>query len=275
MKQVFTLKNEEAVSSSQCNLLMELGVDHCAFAVVDKTNDRLQYLGYYTSEESDVQDLLQEVALQHSILRENFYQRVISWYMPEAILMPSALHDHNTIQQLLKTMFGNNNTTSICEKINGQDIFTVYQVPASLHKSAEQLIKPVAAKHFYTLQLEQTDSENDKGIIAVNFLHKQFSAVVKKADKVLLAQTYDYSTPADVLYQLLKMVQVFELSQNETTLLLSGMIEKDSAMYKELYQYFAGIMFDENNYGVNSSDLLAEYPSHFFASLFKLSACVS
>jgi hypothetical protein len=52
---------------------------------------------------------------------------------------------------------------------------------------------------------------------------------------------------------------------------LSGLIDKQSALYKELYQYFINIEFSEAGWNMAGT----EYPAHFFTSLNDLAQCVS
>jgi hypothetical protein len=71
----------------------------------------------------------------------------------------------------------------------------------------------------------------------------------------------------DVVYYLLNICQKFGLSQEATHLSLSGLIDKDSALFKDIYQYFSDISFNE---GVSLND---DYPAHYFTSIYQLAAC--
>jgi Protein of unknown function (DUF3822) len=85
----------------------------------------------------------------------------------------------------------------------------------------------------------------------------------------LLAQTYSYTAPEDIVYYLLRIVQQFALSAEEVTVILSGLIDKESALYKELYQYF--LQIELRSVSWNTGD----YPAHFFSSLNDLARCES
>jgi hypothetical protein len=49
------------------------------------------------------------------------------------------------------------------------------------------------------------------------------------------------------------------------------MIDQQSALYKELYQYFLHIEFRNASWTIPAD----EYPAHFFTSLNELAQCVS
>jgi hypothetical protein len=89
---------------------------------------------------------------------------------------------------------------------------------------------------------------------------------------VQLAQVYAYKTPLDVVYFLLKICYEFALDQSEVFLILSGLIDQDSAMYAELYNYFLNLHFAQAPlFSLPEND----YPHHYFTSLYNLAACVS
>jgi hypothetical protein len=92
---------------------------------------------------------------------------------------------------------------------------------------------------------------------------------------VQLAQIFPYIKVEDILYWLLDICRQFSLPQTEVKLVLSGLIEKKSAIFKELYQYFLNIEFASVTDDIRLSGDFYEYPSHFFSSLFKLALCVS
>src|SRR5678816_4790472 len=85
--------------------------------------------------------------------------------------------------------------------------------------------------------------QHANGKLIIDFKTDSFSVVVLKHNSILLAQIFAYSKPADILYWLLKICKEFSLPQNEVTLLISGLIDKRSAMYRDLDQYFLNIEF--------------------------------
>jgi hypothetical protein len=95
--------------------------------------------------------------------------------------------------------------------------------------------------------------------------------MVKKHHHVELLQTYTYASPMDVVYFLLKICTEFQLPQEETQIIISGLIEEESALYKELHHYFLHMHF-----AISTTLSLPdhEYPNHFFTSLHNLAACV-
>ena len=108
--------------------------------------------------------------------------------------------------------------------------------------------------------------------IDIHFSTQYFRVLVKKEKQIQLAQTYLYKNPLDVVYYLLKICYEFALDQTVVAIIVSGLIDKDSAMYTELHNYFLNIDFAQApSYSIPEND----YPLHYFTSLYNLAACVS
>ena len=117
-------------------------------------------------------------------------------------------------------------------------------------------------------------SAERKNAMLIDFRGNEFSVIVFKDNLLQLVQTFTYSSSADVLYYLLKISQQLGTSQQEVKITLSGLIEKDSAIYRELYKYFIHLDFEILPGGIRIAETLNEYPDHYFSSICKLATCV-
>jgi hypothetical protein len=97
---------------------------------------------------------------------------------------------------------------------------------------------------------------------------------VVKEGKLHIAQTLYYSSPEDILYYLLKTCNQFSLSRDGIQLFISGLIEKESQLFRELYLNFLNITFREPTWKIPAYGE-KEYPTHFFTALNDLARCES
>ncbi len=125
--------------------------------------------------------------------------------------------------------------------------------------------------HQYSVAIKNLKATDEAGYLIVDFRTDDFTIFVAANNKLLLAQTFVYTTPEDVLFQLLKICEQFSLSQKTVVLSLAGMIDQQSALYKELHQYFLHIEFRNASWNIPDD----EYPAHFFTSLNDLAQCAS
>ena len=86
-----------------------------------------------------------------------------------------------------------------------------------------------------------------------------------------ILQSYRYKTPEDVVFHILNVCENFEVK--DVGLQLFGMIEKDSALFRELHKYFLNIHFGVLPGNCNYAEGIKEFPAHYFSHLFSLAPC--
>jgi hypothetical protein len=95
------------------------------------------------------------------------------------------------------------------------------------------------------------------------------------SDKELqILQTYEYETPEDVSYYLLKICRQFDVAQQNLNVNVSGLIERDSVLYAELLKYFQHLECDHMPQLLETKGLLQDIPEHYFSPILKMAVCV-
>lgn len=110
---------------------------------------------------------------------------------------------------------------------------------------------------------------NTPDFISVNFFNAFIIVTVIKESKLHLIQTFVYETHEDVLYHLLNISERFKLRIDKIVLRISGMIDLNFALYRELVKYFKEVAV-ENVSTANISLNINEHPLHYFTPFFNL-----
>jgi hypothetical protein len=269
LKQLFHIKREGAENVQQV-LSLRLGEKHGSFSITNKQGNELYELTYCSIEEWN-ENSLADLFASYPSLQHSFYQVFISYDYPQSILTPSAIYKPEESQLLLRTMHGVvTGSHLISELISEWQLYNLYAVPDEVYKRINQKFPAATSRHQYSLAVKKINTADNEGSLAVDFRQNDFTVIAGRQSRILLAQTFEYTTPDDVLYYLLKTCRQFSLLQKEVHLQLSGLIDKQSSLYKELYQYFIHIEFREAGWNTGS-----DYPTHFFTSLNDLAQCAS
>ena len=272
MKPSFHIKPGLEYNPANSILLLIAGKRHCSFAVMNYLSKELLEFGYYISneKEEDYKKFFEET----DVLNTRYYQAAIAYDSDETIQIPSAIYKYEDGQLHLDAVYGRKiHTTIVSENVPGWNLYNVYRLPASLQSAASWKFLSGKFWSFYSILLKnQVGSKGE--IMTVDFRTDEFSVLVLKDGKLRLIKTFSYSSPEDVLYYLLKACHQFGLSQQTMKLSLSGLIEKDSAIYRELYKYFINVEFDSLTGDVKLNEALTEHPAHYYSSISKLAACV-
>ena len=252
---------------------MRIGERHYCYAVSSKSGSDLYSLGFFTNEEMNG-DVLSQIYSHHNELHQSFDEVQVSYDHSNSILVPVNYYDAEAAKTILGVMCGNIIGSSvISEPLNDRELYNIYAVPNDIHDWVSRVFPSYKYRHNYTLSVGRLPSDPADHIL-VNFTTDEFSFIVIKDGQLQIAQTLNYSSPEDILYHLLKACNQFSLSRGEIQLYISGLVEKESQLFRELYHYFLFAEFRDPAWQIPAS-ASNSYPAHFFTSLNDLAQCAS
>jgi hypothetical protein len=272
VKQHFTISSPNTEEAAQQVLAIRLGEQHFGFAISNPVSGELLQLAWYDSEQVS-SEALEDIYQKHSELKNSFYKTIVAYDHPLSILTPSGLAVQKNPKQLLETMYGiNGKQTIITENVNGWQLQNIYAVPVDTREWMIRHFPAAEYWHNYSVGIRQVNATDFEGNLIVDFRANDFAVVVSKGNKLLLAQTFQYGSPADVIYNLVKICSEFSLERESVKLTVSGLIAKESALYRELLHYFVALSLREPGWKIPEEQ---DYPAHFFTSLNDLAVCAS
>jgi hypothetical protein len=258
---LFDLKGSDNRATA---LFCEWGQGFCCMAGINHDSESVTALKYFTFEhpatQTTVNDLLMEL--------ENFAgsdKIFFAFAFPEQVFIPRRLTDNNLASIIYQT------ENVLNDHIPEWQVINQYSIPGEIHKGIRKKFAGAEFYHVHSAALKDFTGFDAAEQLIVNIAPRDFRVLVKKYGKLQLAQVYNYEAPLDVVYYLLKIVTEFELNATDVLLVVSGLIEEQSSLYKELNQYFQNIRFashGELKFG-------HPHPPHFFSTIFNLNACVS
>ena len=271
LKRLFQVGNNGGWDSQDNILSIRVGPRHCGYAITDLQGTQVRSLGYYSLDQREANPV-EELFSLHPELNDPFNKVLAAYDYPESALVPETKYSPEEAASSLETLYGvNGGSAIVSDHMTDHHIYNVYAIPLQMHEWMKKKFKAGNYWHQYTIGIRNIRHDADGGHLLVDFRPDDFTVIASRDNKVLLAQAFSYSTPEDILYYLLKICQQFGLSQQEVRLDLSGLIEKESALYKELYQYFIPVSFRQPGWEIPET----EFPTHFFTSLNDLARCAS
>ncbi len=264
LKTIFSIGDVQIINGS--TLLCEWGEDYCCFAAYDRQTKKLQNLQYITFE--CLTDSISDNILGQ-IKEETEYDKILFCScFSQATLVPIKTYKQDIL--FFENLYKEKNTVALRDVIPEWELVNSYQFPTPLYKNILAVFPLACFSHMYTPAIKIYNGYAAESQVTVYFTPANFRVIVKNKGQVQLAQVYRYSVPLDVVYYLLKIVQEIGLVKDDTFIILSGLIEQDSALYKELHQYFLNVHFA---LPPNVSLVNNELPEHFFISMYNLAAC--
>lgn len=266
LKTLFTIGEDREDSDV---LLLQTGVDHCScgyFNEASRSFNLIRYIGFDdgASMETKLPAILREI-------KGNRFKKVlVCSAFEQALIIPQKTSADGS--RLLNSMYDGPFSNHRSDVIGEWQVINAYAMPDLVHGAFESAFPMAKYIHAYTPVLKVYNGFMADDQVDIDFSVQHFRVMVKKSNQLQLIQTYAYKTPLDVIYYLLKICYEYGLNQSEVFVILSGLVDSDSAMYKELHHYFLHLHFAKTpDYKLPASD----HPHHYFTSLYNLAACVS
>lgn len=274
MKRIFYIKSESNDAAGQSVLSLRVSEKYIGFSINNTATGELLQLCWFTVDEMN-ETILEEIYHTYPELKKAYSKTVIGFDHPLALLVPDKLYQKKYSPPLLETMYSSLQSDSvIAEPVAGWQLHTVYTVATGLQQQLRNYFPEAIQHHAYAVGCNQLKDLNADGNLFVDFRGEDFTVLATKANAVLLFQTYPYSNPADVIYYLLKICQQFAIDPQTLQLTITGLIEQNSALYKDICQYFVHVHFRSANWQLPAT-VEEDYPSHFFTFFNDLSLCES
>jgi hypothetical protein len=272
LKSAVQIQPGAETDTANASLLLVAGLSYYSYGILNHLTKELVDFGYYTADRNtnDFFSFLDEQA----IFKNRYHQYAVAYDTPEVVLVPGSIFHSDAIHVYLQATAGQAvQSTLVSEELAGWQMQSVYRLPSVLQAAINRKCVNSQSWHIHSVMLKNYQATDINAMI-IDFKTEDFNVLVFSNHQLLLAQTFNYTTPDDVLYSLLKCCHQLNISQQQVTLTLSGLIEKDSAVYRELYKYFIHLSFDGLYGGMQLAEPLQSHPVHYYSTISKLAACV-
>ncbi|MFM2138237.1 MAG: hypothetical protein RJA57_544 [Bacteroidota bacterium] len=272
MASTFHIEHHFGSAPIQPVLYIQIGDRAICHAVTEKPTGRLCAVSYRLYD-SVSETVLEDLFRTDPLLGSSFYQVWISYAAGNHSMVPSAGIGKDDALQSYVAVYGRTEGMHlVAERIPGWQLFQVYPVPSRLHAWLTRRFPQARWMYQSGTLLAGAPAATDTGCFRVDLGPEHIAVVLVRSGNLLVSARYPYSSPDDVLFALLRACRQYGIVREHVVLELSGLIEADSALYRELMQYFVHPVFRIPS----SWDLRAgNFPPHYFTSLNDLASCAS
>ena len=270
LKKLFQITAADHGGLKQAVLCMRIGAKHLAAAIADRHSKVIYDLIYYTGSNIDATQL-DEVLTGHPEFKRDLDTIHVAYDFRAHLLMPVTDSEQENGSQLLKTLYTPDELPVFLKDVlPGRQLVNNYWVPAFLHDWIKNNYPGAQCQHQHTVDYKTANRLKSDGFY-IDFRNDEFQLTASRDGTPVLLQVYEYSTPGDVLYYLLRACDQLGYTQQEVPVFVSGLIERQSGLFQALFQYFVHISFRLPEWEFPP----AQHPAHFFTSLNDLNLCGS
>lgn len=270
-------RNLSAEQRLNCNLLLEISDRQLSYIMYDTSEKKLFCVRHYHFEHPESTTAvrqLENVINADTYLQEEVKEIAIVYNFNESNLIPGKLFQIGMNKPLTDVVFGSvKKGLIISEKIKAFELYNVYRIPRDIHTLLQQRFAAGKYWHLYTLLLIANGVEGSD-VCRVIFYADRIVVSLYSNGQLQLLQTWMYETPEDVAYYLLIICREYHIDQEKISVLVSGLIDEQSALYTELLKYFQYVVPEVIPSEQLAADLSDSFPLHYFSSLVKMASCV-
>jgi hypothetical protein len=227
-----------------------------SFCINNRTSNIIEFLLIKDFEKKlnpvDLLDHLKKFLTVNSELSQSFSKILVIYQNELSSLVPKSLYDENYSadyikfnSKILKSDFLSSDEISINESVN------VYVPYMNINNFIFDTFGVFEYKHSSTILIDsllQKEKKSEDATLYLNVNKQHFELVAIKNQKLLLYNSFEYSTKEDVIYYLLFTIEQLQLNPETVKLNLMGLIEKDDQLYQIIYTYIRFVEFYTPNY---------------------------
>jgi hypothetical protein len=240
-------------------LSIQISLNGLSFCILQKDTNTISTLKHFNFEKKlnpfEVLDKLKhlfntEIALQKTFVAVNvIHKNELSTLIPKPLFNESCLADYLKFNsKILKTDF------IAFDEVITNDSVNVYVPYVNINNFIYEKFGTFTFKHFSTILIEHIlliEKNVDTSKVYANINANHFEIIVVERGKLILYNTFEYTTKEDFIYYILFTAEQLKLNPETLNLVLLGDVEKDDKLYTIAYKYVRNVSFGDRSDNFN------------------------
>lgn len=224
------------------------GLSFCALNCADTGHDIIWYKRTSFSKEHNPVKLLEKIEEEfknESHLRDPVDEVIVLFSNELYSIVPSRYFKEEDASTYLKFNTKILKTDVVAhDNISNIDLVNVYIPYTNITNFFFDKFGEFEFKHNVSVFIQEImDLTNNGDFIYLNNYNGYYDLVVLRNNKLLLSNTFNYTTPEDFIYYLLFTAEQLKMDPDTLKLILLGNIEKESPLFEITYTYIKNVDF--------------------------------
>ena len=276
-KQLEELKrnNLELNTLKENTLSIQISLDGFSFCVYDNISDGLITLNHYPFKANSPEDLLEKIKdifNNSDLLKLNFKKVSVCHESNLSTLVPKSLFDKEKLSTYLSyTVKTLENDFYDFDELDVLDAVNVYIPYVNVNNFFIDKFWSFTYNHFSSILIQYllTNTKTTETEVFAHIGETHFEIIVIKAQKLLLYNTYSYTTKEDFIYYILYVAEQLGLDTNTFKLNLFGQISTQDALFSIAYTYVKNVSLYNPNLNYKVLFPLSENKKRSFFTLLQ------
>lgn len=270
-------------STSSYLLAMQAGTDGFYYNILDAGRNKFiaaKYVEFSFDDEysDDFHEKIVKIIDSDEFLNCKYKSVKFIYNGHKSTIIPTPLFD----KENLKTVYNFNHESHDLEtlhfnKLKNIDAYNVFSLPYNLVDTVYMRFANAKLYHQATPLIEngliRYKTKGTKQRVIVHANHLSFDIIVLNSSGLQLYNNFLYKTPDEFAYFIMYIFDQLKLNPEETELILSGDIHKNSELYKKIKLFVKFHQFEKMSDSYTYSYIFNDIPAGFFVNLINLNRC--
>lgn len=226
-------------------LSIQVSLNGLSFCILDTLSNKIikadRLLFDKTQSPIELENHLEALMQKHELVKASFSEVIVVHSNGLFSFVPKSLFDENELANYLKLnakILANDHIAH--DMLPNHDMINVYVPFVNINNYIFGLFGEFEYKHNATVLVEALLNNSGTQKSPVCYVHvdnKQMDITVISKKKLLLHNSFEYTTKEDFMYYLLFTMEQLNLDTESIKLKLFGFIEEDDAIYRLCYDY--------------------------------------
>ena len=250
------------------DLSIQINLNGLSFCILNTDSNTITYLRHFNENKKlnpfEILDLLKDLFNKEEELQQDFKNVHVIYVNELATLVPKELFNEDLLadylkfnSKILKSDFIAYDTLEINESVN------VYVPYVNINNYIYDTFGSFTYNHFSSILIEkilQIEKQASDSKLYIHVSKDHFEIVVTNKGKLILYNTFSYSSKEDFIYYILFATEQLHLNPEKVQLIFLGDIDKASDLYEITYKYIRHISFGKR---INSYNYTNETKSNY------------
>ena len=254
-----------------------------SFVILDAHTNTIiaveSYLSDDLDEEKETMEALEKTLVINKINGKKFQSVTCIFGNRNYVLIPNELFDEKESSTYLNFLHpAQQNCQILSDKLTENDCFGSYSVSNYLIEKIKGFwpeAKVIHESSVFIRHISKTAKANAIPSIYLYVKNRSFDLAIFKEGNLTFYNNFKFNTKDDFLYFLMFAIEQQNLSTEETSVYVSGMILASSEIMKLCERYIKNIYFIENGTSIQVSEALKDIPSQYYYIPYQVLRCES
>ena len=262
--------------SKEYHLSIELSLNNFSFCILDINKLSYQYFKTEEFNSNSIKkstDNIIEIINKNPTIQSEFSSLSVAYNGFPNTLIPSSIYDESYEEKVLNLNTKHFNNI-LRDNIHSQETKLIYSVPKQITSIIDSFFPQAKCNAQESILINQYSKLQEIQEIAyIDICLNKVMITILKSGKLILNNSFNFSTKEDLLYYILFCFEQLKLSTESIRVKLFGEIKKNDENYNILYEYIRNISFGENVQNIIFPDKFRRLEKHQYYGLFSQVLC--